>query len=237
MVNRLKKACRNLLHLFFPQLCVGCKKAEATENSYFCLGCLNAMPLIPRDAYARQRMMEVFYGRVVLGQVLAMISFEKGGMGQAILHEIKYRNHKELGYHMGQVLGRYFLEELKQMQVDMLIPIPLHPNRLKKRGYNQSELLCKGVGHVSHLPVDDHCLSRIVSNESQTNKGRWQRWQNVNDIFCCHTAEKLTGKHLLLVDDVLTSGATMEAAVATLQAAADNIKVSVLCLAWAGWAK
>lgn len=232
------KLFRSLLNLLFPKVCVNCAGAipEALV-SYLCPKCLTDLPLIPLTAYTRQSLQSIFWGRCEVEQVYSMLNFEKEGMGQTILHEIKYKNHVELAKYMGGLMGAYFEREWKERGVDMLVPIPLHKRRMKQRGYNQSALIAKGIEAAIGIKCNEIVLERTVSTESQTNKGRWERWHNVKNIFECKSPSLYEGKHILLLDDVLTTGATMEAGIHALYSSIEAVKVSVVSLAWAGWGK
>jgi ComF family protein len=172
---------------------------------------------------------QVFWGRARIENTASYLYFQKKGIVQSILHKLKYKGEKELGVFMGRIYG-YELRDTLFAQVDVIIPVPLHIQRLKKRGYNQSEMFAKGLAEVFHKPVDVESLKRRIANPSQTRKHRYERWLNVNEVFEVIYPENLVGKHILLVDDVVTTGATLESC-ANVILECENTKVSIVTLA------
>ncbi len=173
----------------------------------------------------------MFWGRVPLEHVTSFMYFAKGSRFQQILHELKYNDQRQIG----QAMGRMFGSELTNTPfstADIIVPVPLHPSRLKHRGYNQSQLIACGMGEILRIPVETTVLTRIMDTRSQTHKSRYERWENVRHIFHCEHPEALTGKHIMLVDDVITTGATLEACAASLLPV-DGIKISAVSLAFA----
>jgi ComF family protein len=155
--------------------------------------------------------------------------FQKGGSVQKIIHELKYNNRKNIGYDLGYLIGTA-LQNSGFNKIDLIIPVPLHKIQYSKRGYNQSETIALGLSRGLDKPVDTKTLYRTVDNPTQTNKHRYQRWYNVKGVFALNNTENIQNKHILLVDDVITTGATIEACVTTLMKA-NNVKVSVIALA------
>jgi ComF family protein len=154
--------------------------------------------------------------------------FQKKGITQKLLHQLKYKGQKEVG----RKLGLYYGYDLKEhLEADCIIPIPLHKSRLRTRGYNQSEWFGKGLSEAMEIPMDSGSVVRIRKTETQTRKGRYKRWENVEGIFAVMDPEKLAGCHVLLVDDVVTTGATLEACAQALVAAVADVKISVVTIA------
>jgi len=157
--------------------------------------------------------------------------FSKKSKVQHLLHELKYHGNKDVGFMIGKLYGYDLLMSEYFKAIDFIIPVPLHPKKLKKRGYNQSEWIAKGLSISMKIPVNTNCLYRKVDSKTQTKKTRYNRWENVGMIFGLHHKEILSNKSVLLVDDVVTTGATLEGCAQVLQKG--NCKVYIVTLACA----
>ncbi len=217
--------------LFFPRICPACRDLLNINEKVLCIKCISEFPYTNFHLDADNEMAKLFWGRVMIENAASFFYFRKGSPYQHIIHEIKYHNQKKLGKDM----GRWFGCELKNTpfsDADIIVPVPIHYSKLKKRGYNQSELIADGLSEAINLPVEPKALIRTVNTDTQTRKSRYERWTNVEGIFKVISPHKLRGKHILLVDDVVTTGATLEAC-ASAVLAVENTKVSVLTLACA----
>ena len=174
----------------------------------------------------------VFWGRVDLFSATSFLFFNKGGNVQQLMHALKYRNKKEVGVHLGKLFGKELVNSPLFEDVDLIIPVPLHPKKYHQRGFNQSEVIASGIGQEMSRPVDIQTLVRLVRTSSQTRKSRYDRWENVKDAFGVKNPSTIIGKHILLVDDVLTTGATLEACASVLLDI-ENTRVSVATLGYA----
>ena len=174
----------------------------------------------------------LFAGRVPIFRATAFYSFHKGGIVQHLIHQLKYKGKMEIGSYLGFLFGLALLESEDFQSIDLILPVPLHPHKKQKRGYNQSEIICNGIVEGMKKQHNYNLLVRTVDTQTQTQKSRYNRWENVSQIFKVIQPEILTGKHILLVDDVVTTGATLEAAAQTLLEI-PNTKVSIACLAYA----
>lgn len=223
------KFLNDILNIFFPRTCAGCSGLLTDSELYICTECLY---LLPRTNYWKEKdnpVAKIFWGRVYLENAASYMLFNKGSRLQHIIHHIKYKNQKEIG----EYLGRMFAQELIKTDfsnIDVIIPVPLHSQKLKKRGYNQSEHIARGISSVLKKEVVTSSLIRLSQNKSQTLKSRFERWENVQDVFEVVNPNLIINKHILLVDDVLTTGATIEAC-ATAILGVENTKVSVATLA------
>lgn len=198
------------------------------NERFLCTKCLYHLP---KNDYQRDNEIEQrFWGRVKIELVASLLRFHKGSSAQKLLHHLKYKGYKEIGDTLGEQLGTALVSSAEFSTIDVIVPVPLHPKRLKKRGYNQSELIANGLARKLNKPIDTKTLIRIKENATQTNKGRFDRWENVSDIFALTDTNTLANKHVLLVDDVLTTGATIEACVKNILLS-ENAKVSVATLA------
>jgi ComF family protein len=175
---------------------------------------------------------QIFWGRVKIEHALSFYYFIKGGILQKLVHEIKYRGAKELAYELGKESAYVLKESDFFSKIDYLCPVPLHKQKEKKRGYNQSEWIARGLSEVLNIPVEKNILKRKIYTSTQTKKNRQQRWENVKDAFDIGEKHKLEKKHILIVDDVLTTGATLEACAQNILEI-DGVKVSIFTLAFA----
>lgn len=219
---------KSVIDLVFPSLCPSCGHTLYQSETQLCLTCLQELPVL--SGYDQQNLRNKLHGRVKTEHMLAFLKFHKKGITQEIIHHIKYRNRPDLAIYMGQL----FIERLNfstaMHSYDMLIPVPLHPKKLRKRGYNQSEVFARGLSEAINIPVLNNFLVRQVYTKTQTRKSREKRWQNVKDAFVVKTPENLTNKNVILVDDVITTGATLEACATKLIDAGIG-KLSIVALA------
>ena len=175
---------------------------------------------------------QIFWGRIQIHSATSFLFFNKGGHVQRIMHALKYRGHKEVGLYMGKLFGETLKESSLFNVADMIVPVPLHPKKKYKRGFNQSEVIAKGLEMSLGIPFSINNLIRETHTSSQTKRARYNRWENVKGVFKVQNPEEFSGKHLILIDDVLTTGATLEACVHPLVEIPDT-KVSVATLAYA----
>lgn len=226
------KIFNNLLSLFYPRLCVGCGDALQQNEEHLCLRCMMHLPETNFHKNHDNSLMNIFAGRVRVGEVASLLYYKKGNNVQHILHALKYKGQKELGSFLGEYYGHLLAQEPRFQSVDCIIPIPLHPKKQRKRGYNQSEWIAKGLSAGMGKPYRTDILTRAHFTETQTRKSRFNRWENVKEVFVATEDNSVRGLHLLVCDDVLTTGATMEAAIQQLQTLPD-VKISVVTLATA----
>ena len=173
---------------------------------------------------------QLFWGRVKVERAVSFLFFEKGSIFQHLFHELKYNGKKELGILFGRLFGKKLTESNFDNTIDVIVPVPLHKSRQRKRGYNQSEQIAIGISESLKKPVCNHLLIRQIASKTQTRRSRYERWQNVEGIFKCTDQQFLENKHVLIVDDVITTGATTEALIQEI-AGINNIKISVATLA------
>lgn len=222
----------DLISLFYPRLCAGCSTPLVKGEAILCLNCLSDLPRTNYHMYQENPVFQIFIGRVNITLATSYCRFDKGGRLQHILHELKYKGNCEVGYKMGILFGFDLIQNSIYQDIDAIIPVPLHPKKEKKRGYNQSVEICKGLSASMQRPLLPGNLVREVHTASQTRKGRFERWENVSGIFRVKNPASLAGKHLLLVDDVVTTGATIEACCEPLLQI-PGVRVSIATLACA----
>ena len=201
----------DLIALFYPRLCAGCNSSLVRGEDILCLNCLADLPRTNFHLYRENPVFQQFTGRVRIELATSFCRFDKGGRLQHLLHQLKYKGNREVGRKLGSLFGYDLIQNAIYRNIDAIVPVPLHPKKEKKRGFNQSTEICQGLSQAMDRPLILGNLIRIVHADSQTRKGRFERWENVSGIFSVKNGTSLTGKHLLLVDDVVTTGATLEA--------------------------
>lgn len=222
----------DLIELLYPRLCVVCGDKLIEQEKWICLHCLHHIPRTNFHLIADNPVAQIFYGRVNIENATSFFYFSKGSKYQALLHNLKYKGMKELGEEM----GKYFAIDLRQSSwfdsVDIICPVPLHPSKEKKRGYNQSWWIASGIAQQLNKELSINNLKRLTATETQTRKSRFERYLNVDGIFELKNPEAFSGKHILLVDDVVTTGATLEACATTILSTT-NAQISIATLATA----
>ncbi len=221
----------DFLHLFSPKTCLVCGGLLQEKSKSICFICSNNLPLTEQHQNPYENdLAKIFWGRVNIEAASAYMFFQKGLKTQKILHALKYKNKPELGIEIGGKYGNILKNIDVFKSADCIIPVPLHKKRLKKRGYNQSEMFAKGLSQSMNIPIDVISLQRIAYTETQTKKNRLLRWENVKEKFSLIDDEHIANKHIILVDDVITTGATIESCAQEL-AKAENTKISIIAIA------
>lgn len=231
-MNRFKQLLSDFSGLFFPGLCVTCGQRLVSQEEYVCMACWHDLPMTNFHLMPDNKVAKLFWGRLHIENATAFFSYKKGSKYQQIIHSVKYKGLKELGFVTGKKFGFYLSESDDFKNIDVIVPVPLHRKKEKKRGYNQSECIAQGIAEVLEKPVATNNLYRKVHTSTQTRKNRFERWQNVEDIFEVRNKDEFVGKHVLLIDDVVTTGSTLEACACPLLELPE-IKVSIATLAFA----
>jgi len=229
----MKSFFQDLFNLFFPRLCQACGDALAPADEEICLKCLFELPYTNFHLAPENEMIQALWGRVPVEGATAFFYYRKGGRVQNLVHRFKYKGKQQIGTYLGKLYGHKLANQFPYNAIDIIIPVPLYKKKEQRRGYNQSEVFANGLSKTMGIPVETNVLFRIRSSESQTRKTQEERWENVKEIFSVSNPERIEGKHILLVDDVFTTGATIEASADTLRKAA-NVKISVVTIAYAG---
>lgn len=219
----------SLLQLVFPHVCDGCGSDLLNVESQLCLRCLAAMPETNFEKYAGNPVEKMFWGRLPLVSAAAQYYFTKESLMQRLMHQFKYKGNKDLGLQLGRLMGMALKESNRFSNIEALIPLPLFSAKEKKRGYNQATVLCEGIAEILFLPVLKDIIIRPQHTDTQTKKGRIERWKNIEGKFELVNAAVIQNKHLLLVDDVVTTGATLEACGSELLKA-ENVRLSMATL-------
>ncbi len=226
------KLLNHIINLFYPQVCPACGNLLMQNEETVCLSCRYLLPKTMYEKNADNPLAQSFWGQVDFHAVTAEFFFSKTGKVQHLLHQLKYQGNKDAGFFLGQQLGESIKDSELFQGIDYIIPIPLHPKKEHLRGYNQSLVISQGVEDKTNIPIMRDCLARKVFTSTQTKKSRDERWENVKDIFEIRNHKMLENKHVLIIDDVLTTGATLLAAGKTLSQIR-NIKMSAATAACA----
>jgi ComF family protein len=222
----------NILHLIYPNLCLNCENELSKYEQDLCFFCEDNLKFTSYENYKEESSLDkLFWGRVKLKSTFAMLYFEKENQTQKILHQIKYKGKIELARKMGELMGKKLSSSLKNINdIEAFIPIPLHLKKMYIRGYNQSEEIANGLTNNLKIETDTTFLTRKVHAESQTKKGRFLRWDNIYEAFAVNENRK-NYKHIALIDDVVTTGSTLESCVKMIQEKHPEIEISIFCLA------
>lgn len=207
---------KKLIDLLYPATCASCNNALQNTNAPICLNCILNLPVIINNTTQHIKIMQKFDGKVNIHDAKSYLLFEKGNVAQKLVHNLKYRNNKEIGIWLGKKFGEELVNEENVDQMDLIIPIPLHPAKLKQRGYNQAEMIAEGLSEILKIPILADGLIKTQNNTSQTKKDRFDRYLNTTNLFMINSQRDIKNKHILLIDDVLTTGATLEAAAQVL---------------------
>lgn len=223
---------RSLLHLFYPHVCENCGQDLTATEEVLCIVCMRKLPFTSFQLNPDNPVEKIFSGRVHLQHAMAGYYFARDTCLQQLIHQFKYGGRKDIALYLGRQLGLQLKESNWWEELSLIIPVPLNRVKQRQRGYNQAALLAKGIGEVLNCAVLEDGLARKAHSVTQTHKTRLERWENVAEVFSLNYPERVTGRHILLVDDVLTTGATLEACTHALQEKGD-VAVSVCSLAYA----
>ncbi|MBM3415078.1 MAG: ComF family protein [Bacteroidetes bacterium] len=228
---KLREIKDSVLHLLFPHVCTGCGSDLLSEESLLCMRCMEAMPETNFELHPGNPVEKTFWGRLPLAAATAQFYFTKESLMQHLMHQFKYRGNKDLGLQLGRIMGEQ-INKSGRFDADALIPLPLFPAKEKRRGYNQAAVLCDGMAEAMKIPVLNKVVSRPQHTETQTKKGRIERWKNIEGKFFLTGPDAVINKKVLLVDDVVTTGATLEACgTELLKAPGVQLSVATLCYA------
>jgi len=222
----------DFVSLLFPELCQACGESLIAGEDLLCLDCRYNLPFTDFHLKPDNMVAQQFWGKINLEGAYAMCYFAKGGKIQHLMHNFKYKGVQKIGNLLGNIAGDQLLKSTVFNNVDVIIPVPLHKSRLRKRGYNQSMCFAEGLSEKMGIPIDENNLVRIRATETQTHRSRFSRFQNMQEVFALTNREALRNKHILLVDDVVTTGSTLEACGSELLKV-DGSKLSIATIACA----
>lgn len=218
-----------MFDLIYPTICLSCERPLLKHEESLCTICIFSLPKTDFHQHTDNPVKRLFWGKAEIDGAASYFHFEKGGHVQHLIHQFKYKGFKEIGTEIGKHYGLELKKAPPFNTADVIIPVPLHKSKLKKRGYNQSELFAAGLSQTMGIPVDATSLYRVKATETQTRKTRYERFTNVETIFMLR--ESINGKHVLLVDDVVTTGSTLEACYHILHAAGNKVSVATMAYA------
>lgn len=211
MIKTIGTHINDFLSLFYPRLCHSCRKALIHGEDCICTFCRFELPQTHHHKERENPVSRIFWGRVDIETATALFYFQKGGKVQSLIHQFKYRGKTEIGDHLGKMLGHKLKDHPIWDPVEMIVPVPLHAQKKHKRGFNQSEVFGRGLSKAIQRPMLVNNLVRVARTSTQTRKARFKRWENVETVFMVNKPEQLRGRNILLVDDVVTTGSTLEA--------------------------
>ena len=232
MQKRIYSYWESFVSILFPSLCVACKNVLLHQEEFICTTCRFHLPITDHWLFEDNEVTQRLLGKTHIEAGSAYLSFTKSSLVQAMIHELKYQQNNRIGKYLGECLGKQLLNSPFFTDIDLIVPVPLYKKKERIRGYNQSERIAQGIAEVMSLPVNRVDFMRIEDTETQTKKNREERFENVEQAFCCNNPIAFEGRHVLLVDDVLTTGATIASASRTLsEEAGCKISVAVLAIA------
>lgn len=231
-ISDSRKWLDGLLSLIYPASCLSCRTPLYDHEKYLCLKCTHRLPATGYEMFNDNPVARMFWGRVPLCFAVSFFHYRKNESLRQLIRMLKYHNEPQIGIMLGKISGFKLLKSPYFEKPDLIIPVPLHPDRQRKRGYNQCEKIAEGLSGVLQVPIQSALLLRAKNNASQTTRSGYERWENVEDVFITSEGERYTGRHLMIVDDVVTTGATIEACCQTLLKDIPNIRLSAVSLGY-----
>ena len=195
---------RDLFALIFPRTCLNCSAALISKEPFLCTSCKINLPFTDDFSFSENQLFLKFAFQPKIKSAQAFIYFLKGGMTQKLLHHLKYRGRKEIGFE----LGKWFAPQLETLEIDCIVPVPLYPKKQKRRGFNQSEMVAHGISEVLNKEVRNDLIARVTSTTTQTRKTKIARWTDMENVYT-EASEQVEGKNILVVDDMISTGATV----------------------------
>lgn len=221
----------DLLHVFLPQVCLACSESLLHHEEVLCTACYYHLPLTDFHLDDKNETAQQLWGKLDFVQAVSMLYLSKSSRVEKLMHRLKYQNQPEIGVY----LGKMYAQKLSAIgffeTIDLIAPIPIHRSKLRKRGYNQASQFAKGLSEATKVPWGEQTLLRTVASVSQTQKSRLERYDNVEGVFSVNELHAVSGKHILLVDDVLTTGATISVAGNALIDAGAQVSVMTIARA------
>ena len=231
MIKFLDKIHKNLLNVVFPAICNGCLKLLLKNEKIICTHCIHNLPLTHHHLLKETEIHKVFYGLVPFEFGASFLYFRKKGIAQHLMHNLKYKNQQEIGTYLGDYFSKDLMELTIFKNIDGIIPVPLHKKRLHERGYNQVTTFCESLEKNLSIPIINDVLVKSVDLKSQIQKSKTTRLETIKNVFAIENAHKIEGKHLLLVDDIFTTGATIETCAKEILKI-KNTKISIVTMAY-----
>jgi ComF family protein len=212
----LQRIWDGLAGLVFPDFCEVCGTPLVRGERYICLSCLYKMPRTRFWEQEDNAIEKLFWGKVNIERACSLFYFRKGSDYRPMIHKLKYKGKYNIGLRLGEELGVCLDNSSLYSDISMLVPVPLHPAKERMRGYNQSEYIAYGISNIMNLPIEKRNLIRTKYTQTQTRKSTAERWENVKSVFDVRDKSRLNGEHILLIDDVITTGSTIESCASTI---------------------
>jgi len=222
---------KDIFNLFFPDICLCCHKHLTKNETTICLTCRHDLPLTYFSLEEDNLVEKSFYGRIPVENATALFYFLKKGKVQQLIHQLKYNKQQQVGTFIGNWLGAEMAESNRFKKLDCIIPVPLHQKKIKLRGYNQVTAFGESLAKKLTIKYDETILVKVSSTKTQTKKIRFDRWKDVQELFKVQHNSSLVNKHVLLIDDIITTGATLEACCKALSKI-EGLKISIACMAY-----
>ncbi|MAD96425.1 MAG: amidophosphoribosyltransferase [Flavobacteriaceae bacterium] len=220
-----------ILHLFYPELCIGCEHQLLDGEKHLCLACQHDLPIIHLTDFKSNPITNTFYGRIPVALGFSLLYFRREGVVKQLIHQLKYKGNESIGTWFGTWIGHLLKDDNQFSQIDCIVPVPLHAKKMKQRGHNQVSKFSKALSTVLQTPISEDALVRISSTKTQTFKARFERFSNMHTKFALKNGTPFRNQHVLIVDDVLTTGATLEACAKEFLKI-EGCQVSVLTMAY-----
>ena len=232
MLKTLTHTWSDFVSLLFPCLCLACEEPLPYHEPFLCLDCQLSLPQTNFHLHKNNPFVERFEGRVPLESAAALFYFSRLSKTQHLIHKIKYEDKREAATELGRLMGYKLLQSPHFQGICTILPVPMHTRKQILRGYNQAESFATGLSEVLQIPVENKVLRKIKATDSQTRKNRWERLENTADVFEASTPSVFRDKHVLIVDDVLTTGATLEACALAITEKNEDVKISFATIAF-----
>lgn len=225
------KLLSDFIEVFYPRLCSNCENQLLVKEDILCTFCRHDLPLTNVTDFSNNKIVNIFYGRVEIIKAFSLLFYRKIGITKKLIHDLKYKGNENIGVFLGNWIGSILAESNKFSDIDFIIPVPLHQKRLHERGYNQVTKFGKQLSYHLKKPFLENVLVRVSSTKTQTYKTRFERFKNTNTIFEVQSSVIFSNKHILLIDDVITTGATLEACIQEFKKF-NNVRVSIVTMAY-----
>lgn len=222
---------KDVFKLFYPDFCLNCKADLFFNERILCSSCRHDLPLLQLSDFKKNEVTSVFYGRIRIEKAVSFLYFRKEGVTKKLIHHLKYKNNQRVGVFLGDWFGTVLKNSNQFNDANFIVPVPLHSSKFKKRGYNQVTTFSESLSRILKVPIEINNLERILAEKTQTNKKRFDRFSNINTKFNLIDTSLFENKHILLVDDVITTGATLEACCKELKRTKD-ITISIVTIAF-----
>jgi competence protein ComFC len=225
------KILNDFFRIFYPDLCANCENQLEKNENTICTFCRHDLPLTNFTNYSENKIAKTFYGRIIIEKANTLLFYRKEGITKKLIHELKYKGNEEIGSFFGNWLGEILKQNNEFSDINLIVPVPLHPKKLKQRGYNQVSKFGEKLSYHLNKPFLENVLLRTSTSKTQTFKARFERFNNNDTKFQSNNTSSFKNKHILLIDDVITTGATIESCAKELQKT-EGVKISILTMAY-----